>query len=1170
VSDLDAADEERGARETSATQGIVRASILARSMARFRFTVARPVAVLVFFLTAMVFGTFSMTSLPLNLMPEMSYPKLTVRTEYPGAAPAEVENDVARPLEEVLGVVSGVTKVSSLSRPGSADVVIEFAWNIDMNEASTDVLEKLDSVRAALPDSVKSPRILRYDPNLDPVLVLGLSGQGDIFSGDDGAVALRRIGEREVKRLLEPVPGVAAVKIRGGLEEEILVELDEDSLRRTGIGISTVIDRLAAANVNLAGGTMREGTTRYMVRTVNEFTNPEAMQELVISSKNGIDIRLSDLGRVHRGHAQREVATQIGGADAVEIEIYKEADANIVDLAKRVRGAVDNYLGKQIAQDFGAQVKVVTDRSTFIEASIREVQSTAIMGGLLAIAVLWFFLGRFSTTAVVAVAIPLSVVMTFAPMAWSQLSLNVMSLGGLALATGMLVDNSIVVVESIHRCREEGDSLIPATLRGLAEVGMAVAASTLTTIAVFLPMVFVEGVAGQIFADLGLTVVYGLSASLIVALMFVPMLLSRQAGERANISRREVLVHRFTHWASVSAFRSSWRGVTKKWHRIALPYWIFRFVLHFAVDLVVKPIATLAVALSDLGLLLIWGASRGLAWISRPFLWVFERILGGVTRAYHAALDLCLAKPFAVVLAVVCGLATTGLALRHLDSELIPELHQGELTVEITLPVGTNISHTQEVMAPIEAAILRDVPHVAAVVTTMGNDDNGSDSEERGEHVAKMSIVLGEKEGDVQDRPPAELEAEALPKIREVIGDVPGMNVNIRRPTLFSFKQPIEVEVYAHDLDELALAASRVEDAMRKISGLREVRSSVRPGGPEVQITYDRDALARYGLDIRQVADLVRDKVAGREATKMTERERKIPVRVRLADITDAQVESLRSLVINPGQSKALSLQAVAEISQGRSPNEIRRVGQRRVAVITANLEGMGLGDASNALREAFASVDLPANASVILAGQSQEWQDSLNSLYLALGLSMFLVYVIMAAQFESLVDPLIIMISVPLAFGGVLAALNLFDLPVSLLVGLGTITLVGVVVNNAIVLVDYANQLRIRGVPLRKAVHDAGTVRLRPILMTTTTTVLGLLPMAVGLGDGAELRQPLAVTIIAGLSVSTLLTLLVVPTLYLIVARMRGERSIERAQDLLDYEIQAAEHSGLLEHKEV
>ena len=269
---------------------------------------------LVFFLTAMVFGAFSMTSLPINLMPEMSYPKLTVRAEFPGAAPAEVENDVARPLEEVLGVVSGVTRIASISRPGTADVVLEFAWNTDMNEASTDVLEKLDGVRSTLPDAVKTPRILRYDPNLDPVLVLGLRGANELFGGDEGAVALRRIGEREVKRLLEPVPGVAAVKVRGGLKEEILVELDEDALRRTNIGISTVIDRLAAANVNLAGGTMREGNTRYLVRTVNEFTNPEAMHDLVISSKDGKDVRLADLGRVHRGHAEREVTTRIAGA----------------------------------------------------------------------------------------------------------------------------------------------------------------------------------------------------------------------------------------------------------------------------------------------------------------------------------------------------------------------------------------------------------------------------------------------------------------------------------------------------------------------------------------------------------------------------------------------------------------------------------------------------------------------------------------------------------------------------------------------------------------------------------------------------------------------------------------------------------------------------------------
>jgi HAE1 family hydrophobic/amphiphilic exporter-1 len=1134
-----------------------------RSMDRFGFTVTRPVAVLMVFFAVMVFGLFSARMLPVNLMPDISYPKLTVRTEYEGAAPAEVENDVARPLEEVLGVVTGVTRISSVSRAGYADVILEFTWDTEMSEANQDVLEKLDLIKPSLPDEIKTPLILRYDPSLDPVLVLSLVGQApaegeqdgqDAYAGDSGLKSLRRVADREVRRLLEPIDGVASVKVRGGLEEEIHVDLDEDALRRTGISSKDVITRLESENINLAGGSMREGRTRYLIRTVNEFDELDDIRDLVVASRQGRDVLLRHIAVVDYGHKDREVITRIDGREAVMIEVYKEADANIVDMATRVRERIDTRVGPKLADEYGVELAVVTDRSLFIESSIREVRDTAVFGGVLAVIVLFLFLREYKSTIIIALSIPISIAVTFAPLKLSGVSLNIMSLGGMALGVGMLVDNSIVVLESIHRCREEGDPLFRATLRGVSEVGSAVISSTLTSVAVFFPMVFVEGVAGQMFGDLGLTVVYSLLASLAVALFFIPMLVSRElAAADGELSTAEVLRRRWTTWTSIAELRelfTSWRW----WQLLLVPYYLLRLVLHLVFELVAKLLSTV---LSVVLLVVFKHIRGGLLWllglVLKPILWVFDKFIDGLTKFYGYVIRASLRHSIMVVSLSLGAFVFMGWGALRLDSELIPEVHQGEFTVVLNFPVGTPLDETDAFIEPIEAALRERVPKLRASVTTIGSERDSDEDGERGEHTSKVAITL---EPPAANTSPEQDEAAALEVVREVVQGVPDLDANITRPVLFSFKTPIEVEVRGHDLDELAAATNAVSARLQAIPGLRDVKSSIQPGNPEVQIFYDRDALARLGLDIRNVAELVRDKVQGKEASKFNRRDRKVPIRVRADGMDEASVEELRNLAVNPPGAAAISqlangnlnmskppvpLSAVADIEVGRGPNEIRRIGQQRVGIVTANIEGIGLGTASDEIHAALAELDLPSGITTAVTGQSEEWETSSKSLYLALGLSVFLVYVIMASQFESLIYPLIILVSIPLAFVGVVAVLLFLDMPVSVIAFLGAIMLAGIVVNNAIVLVDYINQLKQRGYETAEAIELAGTVRLRPILMTTLTTVLGLIPMAMGLGDGAEIRQPMAVTVIAGLSFSTVLTLVVIPTLYQLVDRWSG-----------------------------
>ena len=1192
------------------------------------FTTDRPVAVLMVFLAAVVFGYFSLSRLPVTLMPEMSYPTLTVRTEYPGAAPEEVENDVSRPIEEQLGVVGGLNEISSISRAGVSDVVLEFVWGVSMSDAIQNTLEKLDQV--FLPQGAEKPLLLHYDPSLDPVMELSLSLGDDAHVDESGqaleeasARRLRRIAELQVKRALEPIKGVAAARVRGGLEEEIHVMIKSAALDRANLSINQVINRLNAENINAAGGRIREGTAEYMVRTINEYERLDEIADTVVVRQDGREIRVRDLGEVVYGQRDREMLTRTNGGESVQIDIYKEADSNMVQVGRRIRDAVGQHTDpKQVSiagliyKETGVLLEVVADRSVFIANSINEVKSTAITGGFLAIIVLYLFLRDFRTTAIIGVSIPISIFVTFAPLNMLGVSLNIMSLGGLAMGIGMLVDSSIVVLESIYRCREEGDSMRDAAIRGAREVRGAVIASTLTSVCVFFPMVFVEGMAGQIFNDLGLTVVTSLIASVIVAILFIPMLASRPAlklqaqtaalthplaGTSGHLSPRLLFqgfllpsllaLLAFVAWHMVPAYLGSLQeppvgrpkppapdylalslSALKQWG------WLMAIPSLIALTKTRPRPAQGGAAFQSIGGLT-WSARSWRSWVALPYLalriplgvlleligvnlvwalrlvgWVVK-LLGSIPKLlkrskskgmdsadrsgepgpYAKLLGLALNRPALVIFGAAACVALTFVVGSNLDSELLPEVHQSEFTIEASMPVGTPLDVTEEGLRDVESTLLAraDELGIESLLVMYGFDASNMKRSDEGEHSAKFRFLLADSKS------PKESEERVITEARDLFQRIPDLNIRVTRPVLFSSKKPIVVQINGEDLDELKSYSDQATSVLTESVELADVEPTLRSGAPEVQITYDRLQIIRHGLSINTVAGQVRDLVKGSEATRLNRKDRRVPIVVRLDENDREQVLDIGKLTVNPGAPTAIPLESIAELSIGEGPSEIRRIDGKRVALVQANIGGGSLGAAVDAAKNLLsAQIEWPLYMDFLITGQNKEWEQSRGSLFLALGLSLFLVYVIMASQFESILQPLIIMFSIPMAFIGTVIGLALLGINLSVVVFLGLIMLAGIVVNNAIVLVDYTNTLRTRGMALREAIVTAGQVRLRPILMTTATTVLGLLPMAMGLGEGAEIRSPMAIAVISGLLTSTFLTLILIPTLYYLLVQ--------------------------------
>ena len=1048
---------------------------------------ARRVTIMMFTVAIGLFGFVSLSRLDLNLLPDISYPTLTIRTELTGAAPIEVENLLTKPIEETVGVIRNVRLVRSVSRSGQSDVTLEFLWGTDMDVAAVEVREKLDIL--FLPLEATRPLLLRFDPSSEPIMRLGLLYNEQTAlggaSGEAQLKALRRLAEDRIKNDLEAEEGTAAVKVSGGLEDEIQIQVDQQKVSQLGISVSQIANRIRAENVNLSGGRLEEGDQRFLVRTLNEFQSVDEFGDAIIANVADRPVYLRDVATVSRGFKEREAITRVKGRESVELAVYKEGDANTVQVANRLENALE-----RVRESLPENIELTKtyDQSRFISNAVSDVRNAAVLGGIIAIIVLYGFLRDARATTIVGIAIPVSVIGTFMLMYLNGVSLNIMSLGGIALAVGMLVDNSIVVLENIVRKKEQGQGILESARNGTAEVASAVFAATLTTIAVFFPMVFISGVAGQLFRDQALTVTFALVLSLIVALTLIPMLAALGTGSRYSGEDSTAPAGRFTRGVSATV-----RAIQRLFAGIRWLFWI-----------------------------LLWPPTK-----------VFQWINAAAGRIYPGILRWSLRHRRAVLLASASIFFATMSLLPSLGTELIPQLSQGEFNVDLRLPPGAPLSETDRAIQAAQRAT-HDVDTVALDFSVAGTGNRlDANPVDAGDHTGTLSIALVAGAGREQ-------EEQAMDAMRGALGRIPGVQYEFSRPALMSFARPVQVEVAGYDLDALRTVGQSIVNGMSASERFADIKTTIERGNPEIQIVFDQERAAKLGLAVRDIADTVVANVRGEVATRYTWRDKKIDVLVRSVDTRQASVDQIRRLIINPASSRPVTLDAVADVTIADGPAEIRRIAQERVAVITANVAFGDLGAAAAEAGSIIQRTPMPEGITAMVSGQSEEMQDSFRSMQFALALAIFLVYLVMASQFESLTHPFVILFTIPLALVGAVLALFVTGTTINIVALIGVIMLAGIVVNNAIVLVDLINQLRAQGMERLDAIMEAGSARLRPILMTSLTTALGLLPMAMGFGEGAEVRAPMAITVIGGLLMSTMLTLVVIPVVYSLLDRKR------------------------------
>ena len=1012
-----------------------------------RFSVSRPVFTTMVTLIVVTLGAVSLSRLPIDLFPEIAMPTLTVDTEYENASPEEMERLVTEVIEEAVAAVPGVEEITSESSEGESDVRVSFVWGTDLDVATNDIRDRLDRIIDSLPEDAGTPNIRKFDVNAFPVLILGISSNLD-------PIELTELIEDQIQYRIERIPGVAAVETWGGFNREIQVNLDPDRVKALGLPLNTILESLRDSNVNVPAGALERGNVEVTLRTPGEYTDVEEIAQTVVAMREGAPVLLGQIATIEDTYQKLSRLVRINGQGGVRIGVRKQSDANTVQVARAVLAEVDRINVEM------PQVKVipVINQATYIERSIANVTRSIVIGGSLAVLVLLFFLHNLRSTLVIALAIPISVIATFALIFFGGFTLNLMTLGGLALGVGMMVDNSIVVLENIFRHREEqGEDKPGAAIRGTSEVAGAVIASTLTTVVIFLPMVFMAGVSGILFRQLAYVIAFALICSLFVALSLVPMLSSKLLKSRQELH----------------ASRPRWLDRLAGW------------------------------------------AEAGFARLDEAY----RDLLHTVLR--HRMLT-C---GFAAVL-----LAGSSLLYPMIGTEFMPASDEGEVRVTGEMATGTRLELVDEQTRKLETMLEGTVPEARDTIVSVGGGWGSSQPE--GE--IRLSLVKATQ----RERSNTEVADDLRQQLE---GKVAGMEIRTRAPQgqfllnrILDSDANLAVEIRGYDLDRLDALAQRVIEQIEDIPGLTDVESDREAGMPQELIRIDRQKTADLGLTVRQVATALQTAVAGTRAGEFRQEGDAYRILVKLKDAELLSLEEILDLTLATPTDEQVALRNIINLEPAVGPMEISRKDQQRLVSVSANVAGRDMGSVADDIQARLAQIPRPPGYEFNIAGSYEEQREAFHELLISLVLALALVYMVLACQYESLRDPVVVMFSVPFAAIGVLVMLFLTGTTLNVQSYIGCIMLGGIVVNNAILLVDQAGQLR-RTDPLlssKEAAAEAGRRRLRPILMTSLTTILGLMPLAVGSGEGAE-QAPLARAVIGGLAASTLVSLLLIPVVY-------------------------------------
>ena len=1027
----------------------------------WNLAIKRGVTFTMLFLAIIGIGIVSLLRLSPELLPDIEMPIAGVIATYSGVGPEDIENLVTKPIEGAVATITNVSELTSIVREGQSMTLIEFAWGTDMDIAAADIREKIDLIRRFLPEEVEKPMVIKFEPTMMPVMVMTLSGELPPWE-------LRRIAEDEISPRLERIEGVASTTPMGGLKREIQVNLDRRRLEAYGVSVNAIAQALGAANLAYPGGKVGVGTRDYTVRTRGEFETVKQIENVVISYANAAPIRIGDIAEVKDAFEERLADTRINGIPGIAIMVQKTSGAVTVDVSNRVKKELAR-IEKELPT--GVVAGIVMDQATYINKVVGNVVQVAILGTILAVLVLFGFLVNFRSTAIIAVAIPISIIGTFVVMDVLGITLNMISMMGLALAIGMLVDSAIVVLENVFRHREEGMPMREAASFGTGEVAIPIIASIITTISVFLPIILIPGMIGIMFRDLAITVPVSLLVSLFVALTLIPLLCSRFLRLRTEHKKR------------------GWMDILEG--KIKL---------------------------------------------------FFSRLDAG----YERWLNWCLDHKRRVVFGTV-GLFFLSIfivwPLRFVGTEFLPKMDQGMIMIKVELPPGTKLEATEQVVAEVEDILSEEVPEIKMIHSTVGGGDMAAMLGGGGRtHRATVQVELV----DLTERDRTQWEIEEA--IRPKLSRIPGVEITFggaeQRMMMGMGAAPISIEIYGYDIDQAEQIAERVKDVVAQVPGTRDIEISLEKSMPEFNVVVNRDKASTLGLPVAVVADAVSAAIRGKVATRFREGGDEFNVKVRLRKEDRESFEDLVNIPISTPLGKQISLSSIAYAKPALGPVTIERKGQERLVTVSCDYVGRDLGGVAREIDGRLSELALPPDFSIQMGGEAKEQRESFKWFALALIGAVFLVYMIMASLFESLLDPFIIMFTFPLAIIGVIWLLFLTNTTFGVIAFAGLVLLAGIIVNNGIVMVHYISLLRRRdGLGLREAVILGGRRRLRPVLMTALTTIFAMVPLAMGLGEGAEIRMPMARAVIGGLIVGTVLTLFLIPVIYASFEKLIGSK---------------------------